>query len=306
MRLKSSLLALLFALAAGCGGGDRSPVIASVNGRGIRLSEFDRFVALRVGEFKPAEANDAVRSQMLDEYLVRRIVLDEAARAGLSITDAEVEQTAQKNPRMKSTAAAAETREELINDLLVEKYYRQVVLRDVRVPAEEIQQYVQENQARLSDKPGFYVREIRVQSKDEADRLRREVTEGNRDFAAVARLHSDAPGAEQGGMARYNEGQLPAVLEKAIRPLGPGDVSPVIQSNFGFHIFKLERRIQPPAEDERRQVPDERRAQLAEEFVARRNQQALDEAIDRLVEAARVEINDSALGFTYTGRLRHN
>jgi parvulin-like peptidyl-prolyl isomerase len=293
------------ALVYGCGG-DRSPVIANVNGQEVRLSEFDRFIALRVGEFKPAEANDSLRSQMLDEYLVRRIVLDEAARAGLAVTEAEVEQTAQKNPRMKSTAATAETREELINDLLVEKYYRQVLLRDVRVPAEEIQQYLQENQARLLDRPGFYVREIRVQSREQAERLRREVTEGNRDFAAVARLHSDAPGAEQGGQALYNEGQLPAVLEKAIQPLRPGDVSLVIESNFGFHIFKLERRIQPHAESERRQPPDERRAQLAEEFIARRNQQALDEALVRLVSSARVKINDSALGFTYTGRLRHN
>ena len=191
-------------------------------------------------------------------------------------------------------------------DLLVEKYYRQVALRDVRLSPEEIQQYIEKNQSRLTDRPGFLVREIRVQTRDESDRLRREVTEGKRDFAAVARLHSDAPNAEQSGLARYEEGQLPGVLEKAIQKLGPGDVSPVIESNYGFHVFKMEQRIQPHGAEERRSKLDDRRTQLREELISRTNQQAVDKQLERLTSEADIKINDSALGFTYGGRLRHN
>jgi peptidyl-prolyl cis-trans isomerase C/foldase protein PrsA len=294
-------------LTGGCGaGGDRSPVIAFINGREVHLAEFEQFLALKVGEFTSPDAGDSLKSKMLDEFIRRRVVLDEAARVGLTITDAEIAQAAQDNPQLKPTTATVVAREELARDLLVEKCFQQVLLKDVRVSPEEIQQYIEKNQSRLTERGGFVVREIRAQSLEEAERLRREVAEGKRDFAAVARLHSDAPNAERGGLTRYDDGQLPDVLEKAIKPLGPGDVSQIVESGYGFHIFKLERRLQPYPIDERRSHLDDRRQVLAEEIVARKNQQAVDLAVDRLVSAASVRIVDSGLGFTYSGLLRQN
>jgi hypothetical protein len=155
---------------------DRSLVIVSLNGHEIHRDEFERFIALKMGEFGTAEISDSIRSQLLDEYLKRRLVVDEAARIGLNVSNAEIEQSADDNPQMKSTVASAVTREELARDLLVEKYYRQVALKDVRVSPEEVQQYIEKNQSRLTGRPGFLVREIRVQSKEQADRLHREVT----------------------------------------------------------------------------------------------------------------------------------
>ncbi|HSB08408.1 MAG TPA: peptidyl-prolyl cis-trans isomerase [Blastocatellia bacterium] len=298
---------LLVAMAVGCrNAGDSSPVIVTLNGHDIHRDEFERFLSSKLAELSSADVPDMVRSQMLDEYLKRQLILDEAARLGLSVTSAELEQSAEDNPQMKQTVGIQATRDELARDLLVEKYYRQVVSRDVRVSPEEVQQYIEKNQSRLTDRPGYLVREIRVQSRDEADRLRREVTEGRRDFASVARLHSDAPNSERNGLARYDEGQLPAALDKAVKQLNPGDVSPVIESNYGFHIFKLEQRTKPHAPDERRSQLDERRQQLTEELIARRNQQAVDKVLDSLTSEARIKINDSALGFTYSGQLRHN
>jgi parvulin-like peptidyl-prolyl isomerase len=292
---------------AGCrGAGDRSPVIVTLNGHEIHRDEFLRFLASKIGEINSADISDSIRSQILDEYLKRRLVLEDAARLGLSVASAEMEQSAENNPQMKSTVASDGSREELSRDLLVEKYYRQVALREVRLSPEEVQQYIEKNQSRLTDRPGYLVREIRVQSRAEAERLRGDVAEARRDFAAVARLHSDAPNAELSGLARYDEGQLPEVLEKAVRQLGPGDISPVVESNYGFHIFKLEQRIQPHAPEERRSQLDDRRQQLTEELIARKNQQAVDKALERLTSEATIKIEEVALGFTYTGQLRHN
>jgi peptidyl-prolyl cis-trans isomerase C len=295
------------ALWSGCGGGgDRTPVIATLNSHDIHRDEFEQFLASKMGEIGIADVSDSIRSEMLDEYLKRRLVLDEAARLGLTVTSAEIDESAQDNPQLKPSVATAATRDEMARDLLVEKFYRQIALRDVRVSPEEVQQYIEKNQSRLTDRPGFLLREIRVQSREEADRLHLEVTEGRRDFASVARLHSDAPNAEQNGLTRYDEGQLPDLLEKAVQQLQPGDVSPVIESNYGFHMFKLEQRIQPHALEERRSQLDDRRAQLTEELIARKNQQAVDKAIDLLISQSKIQIASSALGFPYTGRLRHN
>jgi parvulin-like peptidyl-prolyl isomerase len=302
-------LMLVFCIASGvlaCRGGDRSPVIATVNGREVHRAQFERFLSLKMGEFTSGESPETLRSQMLDEYIRRRLVLDQAARSGITVSEAEIDQAARDDAQLRSTASTPEARQEVIDDLVIEKFYRQVVLRDVRVAPAEIQRYLDENQSRLTERAGFYVREIRVQSREAADRLHREVTEGRQEYASAARLQSDAPNAEQGGLARYDEGQLPAVLEKAIRLLHPGEVSPVIQSSFGFHIFKLERRVEPNPADPRRSQVNERRAQLAEELIARKNQQLVDEALERLASSASITINDPALGFTYTGVLRPN
>ena len=291
----------------GCRGrGDQTPVIATLNAHDIHRDEYEQFLASKMGDVGVADVSDSIRSEMLDEYLKRRLVLDEAARMGLTVTSAEIDESAQDNPQMKPSVATLAAREEMARDLLVEKFYRQIALRDVRVSPEEVQQYIEKNQARLTDRPGFLVREIRVQSREEADRLHREVTEGRRDFASVARLHSDAPNAEQNGLTRYDEGQLPDLLERAVQQLQPGDVSPVIESSYGFHMFKLEQRILPHGPEERRSQLDDRRAQLTDELIARKNQQAVDKAIDLLISQAKIQIASSALGFPYTGRLRHN
>ena len=310
-RLHTSVILFSLALALssvhGCGRGtDRSAVIATVNGTDIHKSEFDSFLSIKMGELTGSELSDAIQSQMLDEYITRRIVLGEASRASLSVTDAELEQASVQNPQMKSTASSNAARSELINDLLIEKYYHQVMLKDVKVSTDEMQQYLDANKDRLTDRPAFYIREIRVDTQAEADRLRAEVTESKRDFGEIARLHSQAPSAEQGGLARYSEGQLPSVLDKTIARLGPGDVSPVVQSSYGYHIFKLERRIQVHAPDERRSQLDERKSNLIEELIARKNQEVVDRGIALMISSASVEIHASVLGFTYSGKLRHN
>lgn len=303
-RFSATFIICFLVTLAGCGGGqDSASVIAVVNGRDITRAEFEQFLALKLGEIGVVENSDALRSQLLDEYIRRRIVLGEAESAGIDVSDQEIEQAALDNPLAKARAAKNELREELARDILLQKYYRQVVLRDVKVSSEEIQQHLDQSNAQRANVVTFYVREIRVQSKEEAERLRREVTEGRKDFATVARLNSEAANAELGGLSRYEKGQLPESLEKAIEPLRPGDVSPIIQSNFGFHIFKLDRRVEADLSEERRAAFDDRRATLIEELIARKNQQAIDAAIDSLVASASVKINEAALGFAYSGRL---
>lgn len=302
------LIAVLFALAfVGCRSkSDGSPSIASVNGHAITRTEFDHFLTLKLGEFATSDMSDSLRSQIFDEYLLRQVTIDEATRAGLTITDTEVENIAQDNPQMRSTASQEEGRKELENDLLIEKYYQQKILRNVSVSPQEIEAYIEKNKDRLTNKPGFYVREIRVTSREEAEAIRREIVEEKQDFVKVAHNHSTAAKTEQGKLTRYDEGQMPAVLEQTIKSLSPGSLSPVVQSNYGFHLFLLERRTQAYAPEERRSQLDERRLHLRDELISRKNQEAVDAAVNKLAAVAKITINDAALGFTYQGKLRHN
>jgi hypothetical protein len=159
MRITSNLLTvwvLAAALLCGCRTDDGgSALIVTASGLEISRAEFDRFLSLKIGELNNAELSDSIRSNMLDEYIQRRLVLNEASRANLAVTDAEIEQAAFQDPQIKSTASTEDSRRELANELLIAKYYHQIVLKDVQVSPEEVQKYLEENKSRLVDRPAF-------------------------------------------------------------------------------------------------------------------------------------------------------
>jgi peptidyl-prolyl cis-trans isomerase SurA len=60
------------------------------------------------------------------------------------------------------------------------------------------------------------------------------------DFAQLSASYSDASNALQGGAFGWrSSGKLPALFVDALRPLQPGQVSPILKSGNGFHILKL-------------------------------------------------------------------
>ena len=60
------------------------------------------------------------------------------------------------------------------------------------------------------------------------------------DFAQLSASYSDAPNAMQGGVFGWrSSGKLPALFVDALKPLQPGQISPLLKSSNGFHILKL-------------------------------------------------------------------
>lgn len=60
------------------------------------------------------------------------------------------------------------------------------------------------------------------------------------DFAQLSASHSDAPNALQGGALGWRaSGKIPVLFAEALKPLRPGQVSPLLRSGNGFHILKL-------------------------------------------------------------------
>ena len=79
-----------------------------------------------------------------------------------------------------------------------------------------------------------------------ADRLSRILAEGTHSFAELARDHSDCPSAATGGsLGQLRRGDLVGEVEGALLGLEPGQVAAEpVRSRFGWHILKLERRIE--------------------------------------------------------------
>ncbi len=88
------------------------------------------------------------------------------------------------------------------------------------------------------------------------------------DFAELARQYSQSSTAADGGLV---QNQRPALLEEAARraveALAEGEVSPLVESRTGLHIFRLERKLTPQSPG-REQLERQARAVVARATIA--------------------------------------
>ncbi|HEU4455592.1 MAG TPA: peptidylprolyl isomerase [Longimicrobium sp.] len=74
-----------------------------------------------------------------------------------------------------------------------------------------------------------------------ADSALAEVRRGG-DFEVLARRYSQDPSAQNGGMLGwFRQGQMVRPFELAVWSMRPGDVSPIVETEYGYHVIKLEK-----------------------------------------------------------------
>jgi len=290
---------------------DKSPVIAEINEEPAHQAAFERFIKSRLSDFaNQGEQNQAEsdqrRSQLLDAFIQRQLVVQEALKNNIDLTDDEIRRAleeqhkqanAQGSDQNQTTLESSERRIEIFNDLLILKYQDKALkLSEVKVAPQEVDEYYSKNSARYQEKNIFQVREIRVMDEALAERLYRQALAKPADFAVLAKENSESPTAVNGGKMDYQAQQLPPVLEQAITPLKVGSISKVVKSNYGFHIFKLEQRAEPmPLEKARKEIEDQ--------LLSEKKQTLIDEFNKRLLADAKVNIHRDRLGFNYVGSL---
>jgi peptidyl-prolyl cis-trans isomerase C len=288
---------------------ESSPVIAEINGAPEHRAAFERFVKSRLSDLYQQQNQadgDQLRSAMLDEFILRQLIVREAQKRDIVASDDEISRavadqhqktSADGGAQNQAALAGAERTAEITSYLTTIKYYRSEVLKDVKVTPEEVEAYFKQNPARYPQEERFCVREIRVASAEEAEKLRKQALDKPADFATLAREHSSAPTSVNGGLICQAANVLPKVLEDAIAPLKEGRVSEVVKSNFGYHIFRLEKRTEPqPFEKISRQVE--------EDLISSKNQKLIEAYNGRALANARIKVYYDRLGFNYSGGLK--
>ena len=110
---------------------------------------------------------------------------------------------------------------------------------------------------------------------------------GGKDFAALAKEHSQDPGSAQNGgdLGFFQQGQMVGPFNDVAFTLAPGAISDLVETDFGFHIIKVIEKQAPRA------VPlDEVRPQL-EQYLERQNrEQQTDAFVNGLKAKGKIEI----------------
>ena len=84
-----------------------------------------------------------------------------------------------------------------------------------------------------------------LEIKEEIERLRQEI-EAGKDFAELAGVVSDDEGsvARGGDLGFFARGQMVAPFEEAAFALAPGELSGPVQTRYGWHLIKVEERLE--------------------------------------------------------------
>lgn len=139
------------------------------------------------------------------------------------------------------------------------------------VTDEALQALYEERFSDASPTQEFNASHILVETEEEAIALIAEL-EGGADFAALAQEHSTGPSGPNGGaLGWFGSGQMVPEFETAVLALEPGNVSPPVQTQFGWHVVILnERRMAgaPPLEEVRQELAAELESAAVEAHIA--------------------------------------
>lgn len=279
----------------------RKKLVAEVNGKPITLEEFNREYERFRKRFHvpvtegPATA-DELKMGLLNKLIETRILLQEAEVRGLTVSeeelDREINQLMEDYPKdtvnevlERIGLKLEEWKEERKEKLLIDKLIQREVDSVIHVSEDEIRSYYDANREEFQQPLMVRARQIVVATEEEANTLRTRILRGE-DFAELARLHSLSPDARDGGdLGYFAKGQMPEEFDEVVFRYRVGTISRVVQSPYGFHIFKVEDRTRP-----RLMKIDEVRDRIAAEIFESRQETFFKEWLDSLKKQARITV----------------
>lgn len=288
----------LVPLLASCNGLPRSAV-AEVNGKVITKEDLDR----TLGEFRAQYGDQGMPQEGTDEYnefikllvdglVNQEIIYMEAEQMDIVVSDEEIDAKIELTKAQaggdeglqdaldQANMTMDQLRDNFRKNLIIEAIYPEVTKDAPEVTDEMAREYYDQNQEMFSRPEMRKVSHILVGTQEEANLAMARLDAGE-DFAAVATEVSTDPGSKtQGGSL----GEVPSVgsgfvpeFETAMNALEVGAVSDPVQSQFGFHIIKVEA-ITPPGMQSFEEALEGLKASLAQENLQKEFTKWMEEA----------------------------
>jgi foldase protein PrsA len=146
--------------------------------------------------------------------------------------------------------------------------------------------------------------EAKKEAKKKAEEVLAKVKAGD-DFAALAKEFSDDGSAEQGGdLGEFTRGQMVDAFEDAAFALEVGQTSDLVESEFGYHIIKLEEKIDA-TEEEIQQKKDIEKL-IEEQVTQMEKQQSFEDLYTEWKKEYKISINKELLKTVKIQQSRNN
>ncbi|MBI3178879.1 MAG: peptidylprolyl isomerase [Deltaproteobacteria bacterium] len=252
---KALMVLSLSVTACHVGGRDRArQVLATVNGIPITADELRRRAErARIDDEdgKPFAAPGEVQKRaLLDDVIVRRLLLQEAERLNVLVGSDEVEAAYVKlragwkdedfEAMLKEKdLTQAELKTEIREQLMMRRYFRTHVFARIAVTDGDITKYIEEHPDVQVAPEVVHALHIVVKTEEKARMIAQEIRKGL-PFEDAAMKYSLSPEAKNGGaLGSFSRGTLPQIFEEACFTTPLGQMSKVVASDYGFHLFKV-------------------------------------------------------------------
>lgn len=288
-------------------------VLARVNGEDVTRQEFQEFIQnleARAGGPVPAEQRDQVYRSVLDQIVGYKLLEQEAKSRNVAVPDAEVnarideirKQFPSEDVFMQMLVSRKMTLDQVRSDaradMAIGKMIEAEIAAKVAVDAAQVQDFYAKNPDQFQQPERVRASHIligfpenadaaaKAAARTKAEQVLKDVKAG-KDFAALAKEHSQDPGSAVNGgdLGFFQQGQMVGPFNDAAFTLKPGATSDLVETQFGYHIIKVAEK--EPA----RTIPlDEVRPQV-EQFLQNRNREEQTEAfVKALRSKGKVEI----------------
>lgn len=243
-------------------------IVAVVNEDVVTRQELDDAIKVAVDRLRlqgmQIPDQHTLQNQVLESIVTKRIQLQHAKEVALSVSESEIDETigriADDNKlSLPEFYAALEKdgisynkfRDEIRDEMIMARLKEREIKHQVNVTEGEVDNYLRTQETSAVGNDEYRLAHILIlvtenmmtsqiqQRSERANMALAKLKEGV-EFSQVAAEFSDAADASKGGIIEWRPiTQMGPKFAEMLAPLEPGDLTPVVQSPSGFHIFKL-------------------------------------------------------------------
>ena len=243
----------LFLLSSGCSGPESEPqkIVAEINGSPITYSRYHDSLKrlMPSGHTGTQEELAELKKELINQLIEEELVLQEAKNLNIGASEAELSSELEgirkdygdepfKEAIAERYGSADNWKEEIRKKLLIRKTIEKAA--PGSSPTEkEVKKFYLEHMKEFEVPDQVHARMIVVKTDEQARKVWMRLKPSN--FAQVALEDSLSPENKDGGdLGFFSRGEMPQEFEDAVFRLKPGEISPVVKTGYGYHIFLLE------------------------------------------------------------------
>jgi len=230
-------------------------ILATVNQDPVYLGDFmSVYSQLKAEQDDVSQKNPKIIEQLktraLNEAIILTLVRQEAAKLQVRVSKEQVESRLSNwkdgyppggfdEMLKKQNTTETQLKQRIEDQLIIEKLIETLFANETLVPDEEVRAYFNRNEKTFVEPDRVHVYQIVVPTKEEAEKIRQEITTGKTSFESAARARSLSPDSLKGGDLGFfakNE-KIPAFNEAFSLRLNT--LSKPISSPYGVHLLKV-------------------------------------------------------------------
>jgi peptidyl-prolyl cis-trans isomerase C len=242
------------------------PVVARVNGENVPRADLDRMIKqmeVQAGQPVPKERRDEIYRAIVDQLVTYNALVQESRARGIKVTEAEAKEVTEAriaelrkqipDPKAFNAALAQRNmtldrlRADIRKDIAINKMMQSELAGVAPVTDAQIKEFYDKNPNEFSGvhashiliKPEGFDEASKKKAKDAIEDVLKQAR-GGADFAELARKHSSDGSAQQGGdLGFFTRGSMVPAFSDAAFKLQPGQISDVVETQFGYHVIKV-------------------------------------------------------------------